>query len=47
MRDLRTSERRGLVGKIKSWLRRRGTFRTAAFVLNVINLIARVIDMFK
>jgi hypothetical protein len=47
MRDLRASKRRGLVSKAKSWLRHPGTFKTAAFVLNVLNLVLRVIDHFK
>ncbi len=47
MCDLRASKRRGLVSKVKSWLERPGTFKTAIFVLNFISLIARAIDFFK
>jgi hypothetical protein len=47
MRDLKTSKRRGLVNKAKTWLRRPGTFKAASIVLNLINLVARVIDHFK
>jgi len=47
MRDLKTSKRRGLAIKAKSWLKRPGTFKIASFILNVINLVARVIDHFK
>lgn len=47
MCDLKASKRRGLVNKARSWLRRPGTFKTASFVLNVINLVVRVIDHFK
>jgi hypothetical protein len=47
MRDLKTSKRRGPMSKAKSWLKRPGTFKMASFILNVINLAARVIDHFK
>ncbi|MHB1099471.1 MAG: hypothetical protein ACYCZR_07945 [Burkholderiales bacterium] len=47
MRDLKTSKRRGLASKVWSWLRRPATFKAATFVLNVISLIARVIDHHK
>ena len=46
MRDLKTSKRRGLASKAKSLLKRPGTFKMASFILNVINLVARVIDHF-
>jgi len=47
MSDLKTSRRQGRVSKKRSWLKRPGTFKTAAFVLNLINLVVRVIDHFK
>jgi len=47
MCDLKTSKRRGLVNKAKSWLRRPGTFKTASFVLNIVSLVVRVLDYFK
>lgn len=47
MRDLKTSKRRGLKSKARSWLKRPGTFKMASFILGVINLVARVIDHFK
>lgn len=47
MSDFKTSKRKKLVNKVKSWLKRPGTFKMASFILNVINLVARVIDHFK
>lgn len=47
MSDLKTPKRRGLVNKAVTWLRRPGTFKVASFILNLINLVARVIDHFK
>ena len=47
MSELKASKRRWLVNKARSWLRRPVTFKAAVFVLNVISLIARVIDHFK
>jgi len=45
--SLRTSKRRELVSKARALLRRPSTFKAASFVLNVINLVVRVIDHFK
>lgn len=47
MIDLKASRRRGLMNKVKSWLRRPGTFKTAELVLSLISLVARAFDFFK
>jgi len=47
MRDKKTSKRRGLLNKVKSWLKRPATFKMATFVVNVISLIIRAIDFSK
>ncbi|WP_165774418.1 hypothetical protein [Herbaspirillum robiniae] len=47
MRDLKTSQRQGRVRKKSSWFKRPGTFKAAAFVLNLISLVVRLIDHFK
>ena len=47
MNDLKTPKRRGVVRKVWSWLKRPATFKAASLVLNVISLIARVIDHFN
>jgi hypothetical protein len=47
MSDLKTPKRRGLLNKVVAWLKRPGTFKVASFILNLINLVARVIDHFK
>lgn len=47
MSELKTSKRRGLIGKVKALLRHPVTFKMAAFVLNLITFILRVIDHFK
>lgn len=47
MCDLKTPKRRGVVNKTWSWLKRPVTFKVASFILNAINLIARVFDHFE
>ncbi|MBC3907724.1 hypothetical protein [Undibacterium umbellatum] len=47
MSDLKTSKRRGLVHRVKQLLKRPAIFKAAAFVLNLLSLIFRVIDHFK
>lgn len=47
MTDLKASQRRGLIRKVKLWLRRPATFKAGAFVLNIIDLIVRFINLFK
>jgi hypothetical protein len=47
MSDQKASKRWGLVSKVKSWLRRPGTFKMASFILNLYSLIVRIIDFFE
>ena len=47
MCDQKASKRWGLAIKVRSWLRRPGTFRIASFVLNLFSLIVRIIDFFE
>jgi hypothetical protein len=39
-------KRRGLMSRIKSWLRRPGTFKAAQTALKIVTLIAKVFDLF-
>ena len=47
MADLKASKRRGLVHRVKLWLRRPATLKTGIFVLNVINLALRLLNLLK
>lgn len=39
-------KRRGPMSRIKSWLKRPGTFKAAQAALNIVTLIAKVFDLF-
>lgn len=47
MSDLNASKRRGFMNKIWCTLKRPATFKIAAFVVNVINLVVRALDHFE